>query len=96
MSLTGSVANAAAPSQFSRCPAPTYGVATCAAELVGVIARQEGIDLGGVEAEVAGAVDRAHTLRSDVTVFSRAVLRFSFHGPTPEEAAALVKAFKGR
>jgi len=72
------------------------GVATCAAELVGVIARQEGIDLAGVEAEMAGAIDRAHALRSDVTVFSRAALRFAFHGPSQDEAAALVKSFKGR
>jgi uncharacterized OsmC-like protein len=72
------------------------GVATCAAELVGVIARQEGIALAGVEAEVAGAIDRAHARRPDVTLFSRAALRFTFHGPSPDEAANLVKAFKGR
>jgi uncharacterized OsmC-like protein len=72
------------------------GVAACAAELVQVIARQEGIPLSGVETEVAGTIDRAHTLRSDLTVFSSAALRFTFHGIGKEEGAALVEAFKGR
>jgi uncharacterized OsmC-like protein len=72
------------------------GVAACAAELVQVLARQEGIELVGVEAEMAGSVDRAHAIRSDVTVFSSARLRFTFHGVGDEDAARLVEAFKGR
>jgi uncharacterized OsmC-like protein len=72
------------------------GVAACAAELVQVIARQEGMPLSGVETEVAGTVDRAHTLRSDLTVFSAAALRFTFHGIGDEDGGALVEAFKGR
>jgi uncharacterized OsmC-like protein len=72
------------------------GVAACAAELVQVVARQEGIPLSGVETEVAGTIDRAHALRSDLTVFSSAALRFAFHGVGREEGAALVEVFKGR
>lgn len=72
------------------------GVATCAVELVQVIARQQDIDLAGVEAEMAGTIDRVHAVRSDVTVFSSAALRFTFHGVGDKDAAALVKAFKGR
>jgi uncharacterized OsmC-like protein len=72
------------------------GVAACAAELVQVVARQEGIPLSGVETEVAGTIDRAHTLRSDLTVFSSAALRFAFHGIGREEGATLVEVFKGR
>jgi uncharacterized OsmC-like protein len=72
------------------------GVAACAAELVQVIARERSMDLTGVEADLAGTIDRAHTVRSDVTVFSTAALRFTFHGVGDEDAAALVAAFKGR
>jgi uncharacterized OsmC-like protein len=72
------------------------GVASCAAELVQVLARQQGIDLAEVEAEMAGSVDRAHAIRPDVTVFSSARLRFTFHGVGDEDAATLVEAFKGR
>jgi len=72
------------------------GVAACAAELVQVVAHQEGIPLAGVETEATGTVDRAHTLRSDLTVFRSAALRFTFHGVGHTEGAALVEAFKGR
>jgi uncharacterized OsmC-like protein len=72
------------------------GVVSCAVELVQVLARQQGIALGGVEAEIAGTIDREHELRSDVTVFSSAVLRFAFRGCGDEDASNLVAAFKGR
>jgi uncharacterized OsmC-like protein len=72
------------------------GVATCAVELVQVLARQRGLELDGVEAEVAGTVDRGHDLRGDVTVFSSASLRFVFGGVGDEDAARLVEDFKGR
>ena len=72
------------------------GVATCAVELVEVLARQLGVDLGGVEAETAGVIDREHRLRSDVTVFSSAGLHFLMRGVGDEDASRLVEAFKGR
>ena len=72
------------------------GVASCAAELVQVVAREHNMDLVGVETEMAGTIDRAHALRSDVTGFSSAVLHFRFRGVGDEDAAALVEAFKGR
>lgn len=72
------------------------GVASCAAELVQVVARDRGVPLAGVDAEVAGTVDRAHDVRADVTVFSAVSLRFTFRGVGDEQAAGLVEAFKGR
>ena len=72
------------------------GVAACAAELVHVIARDEGIDLAGVEAEMGGRVDRAHEVRADVTVFRSVRLRLTLRGVTDEQGATLVKLFKGR
>jgi uncharacterized OsmC-like protein len=72
------------------------GVASCAVELVQVIGREKGTELATVEAEVSGIVDRAHKVRSDVTVFSSVTLRFALGGVGDEDAAALVEAFKGR
>jgi uncharacterized OsmC-like protein len=72
------------------------GVASCAAELVQVVAKQQDIHLARVEAEMAGTIDRAHAVRGDVTVFSSARLRFSFHGIGEKDAAILVETFKGR
>ncbi len=72
------------------------GVAACAAELVQVIARDHGMALSAVEAEMGGSIDRGHEVRSDVTVFRSASLRFTLHGVGDEDADALVAAFKAR
>ena len=72
------------------------GVATCAAELVQVLAKEKALPLSGVEAELTATVDRAHEVRSEVTVFQSAVLRFRLRGVGDEDAATLVEAFKGR
>src|SRR3954471_8028770 len=52
------------------------GGASCAVELVQVLARQQGVALAGVAAEMGGTIDRAHAVRDDVTVFSSVSLRF--------------------
>ena len=72
------------------------GVAACAVELVEVIAREEDVAFAGVETELTGTIDRDHAVRSDLTVFSSAALRFTFRGVGDEDAARLVEAFKGR
>jgi uncharacterized OsmC-like protein len=72
------------------------GVAACAAELVEVLARNEGAGLTAVNAEIAGSVDRAHELRSDVTVFSAVALHFTLEGVDDAQARDLVEQFKGR
>ena len=72
------------------------GVASCAVELIQVIARESDIPLSGVEAQMSGTIDRGHAVRSDVTVFSSAALGLTLHGVGDEDAARLVAAFKGR
>lgn len=72
------------------------GVASCAAELVQVIARERGLPAPEVTAEVEGTIDRAHRIRDDVTVFESVVLRFGFAGVSESDATTLVEAFKGR
>ncbi|HET6793517.1 MAG TPA: OsmC family protein [Acidimicrobiales bacterium] len=72
------------------------GVTTCAVELVQVLARQQGVELAGVEAEMAAVIDRSHEVRSDVTVLRSATLSFVLRGVGDEDAARLVEAFKGR
>ena len=72
------------------------GVATCAVELVQVIARDKGVALTSVEADIAGTIDRAHAIRDDVTVFGSVALHFDLHGVGDEDVALLVETFKGR
>jgi len=72
------------------------GVATCAVELVQVLARERNVELAGVEATISGSVDRAHEVRDDVTVFRSVQLHFTMNGIEAGAAGALVEAFKGR
>ena len=71
------------------------GIATCAVELVQVLAREQSRQVGGVSASIEGTIP-AERIREDVSIFSKVVLRFDFAGVGDEDAAALVEAFKGR
>lgn len=71
-------------------------VASCGVELVQVIARDDGVALGGVHVTVRGMVDRSRQERSDVTLFTRVELDFVLTGTDGAQAAALVEGFKRR
>lgn len=72
------------------------GVASCGVELIQVIARDQGVALGGVMAEIEGWIDRERPVRSDHTVFGGARLRLQLAGVTSKEAEDLVEKFKSR
>jgi uncharacterized OsmC-like protein len=72
------------------------GVAACGVELVSAIARDDGVAVSSLEAEVAGTIDRSHDVRSDVTVFQSVALKFVFRDVGYEDAARLVETFKSR
>lgn len=72
------------------------GVATCAAELIPVIARETDVRLGGVRVAITGIVDRSRQAREDVTVFTRVQLDIALSGADGAQAAALVEGFKRR
>lgn len=72
------------------------GLASCAVELVQVIARERGAGPVTVDVEAAGTIDRAHEVRDDLTVFRAVHLRVVVGGVGDEEAASLVEAFRAR
>jgi len=72
------------------------GVATCAVELLEVIARDESVPLQAVSAQITGVIDRDHPVRTDLTLFNSVRLGLTVRGPTQEQAEALVEAFKQR
>lgn len=71
-------------------------VASCAVELVEVIARDEGSTIGSVRVAVDGKVDRGHQPREDVTVFNAVQMRFTVSGTDGATAARLVEGFRRR
>jgi len=72
------------------------GIAACGVELVEVIARDEGVAVGGARVEIEGEIDPASPVREDVTVFNRVRLTFELEGVGEDEAARLVERFKRR
>ena len=72
------------------------GVATCGVELVQVIAKEKGIALKGVGADIKGIQDRSNPPRSDVSLFNSVRLHFRITGVTKPQGRELVEAFKRR
>jgi len=72
------------------------GVATCGVELLHVLARQQNAPLAAVHVSILGIIDRAHPVRSDLTVFNRVELKFELAGVTDGQASTLVEGFKRR
>lgn len=72
------------------------GIATCAVELVQVIARDEGVPVTHVAASISGMIDRSRQPRQDVTVFTSVTLDLTISGADDARAAALAEGFKRR
>jgi uncharacterized OsmC-like protein len=71
-------------------------IASCGAELIQVIAREEGVPLGGVDVTVTGTVDRSRQPRTDLTLFTEVRVDVALTGADAARAAALVEGFKRR
>lgn len=71
-------------------------VASCGAELIQVIARENATPLDAVDVTITGSVDRGSQPRPDVTVFSAVHIEIVLTGADGAGAAALVEGFKRR
>ena|SRR5579884_1673442 len=71
-------------------------VASCGVELIQVLAKDRGIPLRSVVAEIEAQQDPAKRTRSDVATFTSVKLHFRFGGLSPEQAKDLVERFRGR
>jgi hypothetical protein len=69
-------------------------VASCAVELVQVIARRDDVPLTTVQASIAGELEPDNPVRPDLALFNRVRLDFRLGGVTGEQADALVDGFK--
>ena len=71
-------------------------VASCGVELVQVIARETGVEIGPASVTVHAVLDRSRQARTDVTVFNSVRMDFTITGTDGASAAALVEGFKRR
>jgi uncharacterized OsmC-like protein len=90
----GPVHNEAAGEEITPAELFLAGVASCAVELVQVIARREDVPLAGVETAISGEIEPDNPVRPDVALFNRVRLDFRLVGVTDEQAEALVERFK--
>jgi len=72
------------------------GIAACGVELVQALARDQKLPLASVKVSIAGMMDRANPVRSDVSVFNSVDLAFQLTGVTQAQGEALIERFKGR
>jgi uncharacterized OsmC-like protein len=72
------------------------GIATCGVELVEVLAKDAGVAVGDVSADVHGVLDPAQPVRDDVRVFNSIRIRFELRGVDRAAARELVEGFKRR
>ena len=71
------------------------GIASCGVELLEVIARAEEVPLQTASVKIAGEIDPANPVRTDVSVFNSVRLSFRLQGVTEEQGANLIERFKG-
>jgi uncharacterized OsmC-like protein len=94
--IDGPVWNGCPGEALTPCEAFLAGVAACGLELVEVIARDDGIELGGIAVQVHGVVDRERPAREGLTVFHRVRMGFDVEGTSQEQAESLVERVSRR
>jgi len=94
--IDGPVQNGCPGEEVTPPEAYLAGVAACAVELLHVIAKADGVPLGGVAATLNATVDRGNQPRTDFTVFNTVRLRLALSGTDGARAASLVEGFKRR
>jgi len=72
------------------------GIATCGVELLQVLAKAQSVPLRSASVEIAGELDPANPVRTDVNVFNSVRLSFQLAGVTEEQGTELVEGFKRR
>jgi len=71
-------------------------VLSCGVELIEVIARDQGSELGPVSGTIQARLDRAAQAREDLTLFNEIRLHFKLVGVSAVDAAQLVAGFQRR
>ena len=71
-------------------------VAACGVELIQVLAKQNNVSIGALNAKVHGMMDRSNPVRTDHTVFNAVRVELEFSDTEYEKAFELAEQFKKR
>ena len=94
--IDGPVANGCPGEEVTPAEMFLASVAACGAELLQVIARQQGVALQEASASIYARQDRGNPARQDYSVFNTVQMEFHLKGVSEEEGTQLVEAFKRR
>jgi len=94
--VDGPVQNGAPGEEVTPAELFLTGIAACGVELVQSFAKAESIPLRAIGVDIAGALDRANPVRTDVSVFNTVQVKFHLAGVTASQGAALIDRFKAR
>jgi len=94
--VDGPVQNGAPGEEVTPAELFLTGIAACGVELVQSFAKSESIPLRAINVDIAGALDRANPVRTDVSVMNSVRIKFHLAGVTSAQGAALVDRFKNR
>ena len=72
------------------------GIAACGVELIEMFAADDGLEIGRIEVQIQGVIDRENPLREDLTVFNRVDMQIEISGVSDEQARSLVEGFQRR
>ena len=72
------------------------GIAACGVELIEMFAADDGLEIGRIEVQIQGVIDRENPLREDLTVFNRVGMQIEISGVSDEQARSLVEGFQRR
>lgn len=94
--VDGPVQNGAPGEEVTPAEIFLTGIAACGVELVQSFAKAESIPLSAISVDIAGFLDRANPLRTDLTVFNSVRIKMHLAGVTIAQGAALVERFRSK
>jgi uncharacterized OsmC-like protein len=94
--VDGPVQNGAPGEEVTPAELFLTGIAACGVELVQAFAKTEAIPLRAINVDIAGTLDRANPVRTDVSVFNTVQVNFHLAGVTAAQGTTLIDRFKGR
>ena len=72
------------------------GIAACGVELIEMFAADDGLEIGRIEIQIRGVIDRENPLREDLTLFNQVGMQIEIAGVSDEQARSLVEGFQRR
>lgn len=72
------------------------GISACAVELIQMFAAADELEIGKIDVQIKGLIDRENPLREDLTIFNELHTQIEIEDVTEDEAKSLAEHFAAR